>query len=253
MYTPDPNNPSTTPEPGTPNLNATERRILQVRRRLIRETTQAIGMLETALESLWDLDTETAGEVTGHDDVIDREEVAIEQECFAILALHHPVARDFRELAFILKVNADVERVADHACSIAKIVRRLKPPVTWPMSLRELGDRVPLMCHDLMRAVLDTNVDAARVIVRSDKIIDGLDKRLFEEVQEMMAREPHSEPLRANALLIYRLGRELERVGDIMANVAEDVVYLATGEIIRHQKRRLRAEAEKNDQQRRPA
>lgn len=226
---------------GLPPPNSFEHRVWVLKRRLIRETTQAIGMLETALDSLWTLDTATALEVTRHDDTIDTEEVAIEQECFSLLALHHAFARDFRTLAFILKVNADIERVADHACSIAKIVRRMRPPVEWPTALRELGERVPLMCHDLMRAVLDTDVAVARELVRSDKVIDNLDKRLFEEVQDMMTRLSFSQDAQANALLIYRLGRELERVGDIMANIAEDVVYLATGEIVRHQKKQLRA------------
>lgn len=229
------------PNDVSPASGSFEHRVAFLKRRLIRETAQAIGMLETALDSLWTLDVDTATEVTRHDDTIDSEEVAIEQECFSLLALHHAFARDFRTLAFILKVNADIERVADHACSIAKIVRRMRPPVEWPTALRDLGERVPLMCHDLMRAVLDIDVEVARELVRSDKVIDNLDKRLFEEVQEMMSKLSFSEDARANALLIYRLGRELERVGDIMANIAEDVVYLATGEIVRHQKKRLRA------------
>jgi phosphate transport system protein len=229
------------PNDVAPASGSFEHRVAFLKRRLIRETAQAIGMLETALDSLWTLDVDTAIEVTRHDDTIDTEEVAIEQECFSLLALHHAFARDFRTLAFILKVNADIERVADHACSIAKIVRRMRPPVEWPTALRDLGERVPLMCHDLMRAVLDIDVEVARELVRSDKVIDNLDKRLFEEVQDMMSKLSFSEDARANALLIYRLGRELERVGDIMANIAEDVVYLATGEIVRHQKKRLRA------------
>jgi phosphate transport system protein len=232
---------SSDPNDVAPASGSFEHRVAFLKRRLIRETAQAIGMLETALDSLWTLDVDTAIEVTRHDDTIDTEEVAIEQECFSLLALHHAFARDFRTLAFILKVNADIERVADHACSIAKIVRRMRPPVEWPTALRDLGERVPLMCHDLMRAVLDIDVDVARELVRSDKVIDNLDKRLFEEVQDMMSKLSFSEDARANALLIYRLGRELERVGDIMANIAEDVVYLATGEIVRHQKKRLRA------------
>jgi phosphate transport system protein len=232
---------SSDPNDVSPASGSFEHRVAFLKRRLIRETAQAIGMLETALDSLWTLDVDTAIEVTRHDDTIDTEEVAIEQECFSLLALHHAFARDFRTLAFILKVNADIERVADHACSIAKIVRRMRPPVEWPTALRDLGERVPLMCHDLMRAVLDIDVEVARELVRSDKVIDNLDKRLFEEVQEMMSKLSFSEDARANALLIYRLGRELERVGDIMANIAEDVVYLATGEIVRHQKKRLRA------------
>lgn len=212
-----------------------DQRVAQLKRRLIREATMSIGMLETSLDALWRMDVDTAREVTRYDDRIDREEVQIEQECLKILTLQHHFAREFRVMTFILKVNADIERVADHACSIAKIVLKIRTPApAWPTALVELGERVPMMCHTLMRAVLDEDVEAARGLVSSDETIDNLDKRLFEEAVDLMAREPTNRDALANGVLIHRIGRELERVGDLMCNIAEDVVYLATGDIIRH-------------------
>lgn len=110
------------------------------------------------------------------------------------------------------------------------------PPV-WPTSLRELGDRVPMMCHALMRAVLDENVEAARALMQTDRTIDQLDKQLFEEAIDLMSAEGGDRDALCNGMLIYRVGRELERIGDLMCNVAEDIVYVATGSIIRHEKR----------------
>lgn len=220
-----------------------DQRVAQLKRRLIREATLSIGMLETALDALWRLDVDTAREVTRYDDRIDREEVQIEQECLKILTLQHHFGRDFRVMTFILKVNADIERVADHACSIAKIVLKIRRPApAWPTALVELGERVPMMCHTLMRAVLDENVEAARGLVTSDETIDNLDKRLFEEAVDLMSRESSNRDALANGVLIHRIGRELERIGDLMCNIAEDVVYLATGDIIRHADK-LRARA----------
>jgi len=224
------------PEPSPHAPSSFDRRLVQLKRRLVREATLAIGMLEAALDALWRLDRDAARQVNRDDDRIDREEVAIEQECFNILALHHAFARDFRVVTFILRVNADIERVADHACSIAKVAVKIRgdTPPAWPTALRELGERVPLMCHELMRSVLDENVEAARALVQADKTIDSLDRQLFTEAVEMMkAGHPDDESL-INGLLMYRIGRELERVGDLMTNVAEDVVYLATGSIVRH-------------------
>ena len=156
-----------------------------------------------------------------------------------------PVARDFRMLTFILKVNADVERVADHACSISKVtlklVDALPPGTPWPTSLVELGQRVPMTCHALLRAMHDEDSAAAKDIVLADKTIDRLNRRLFDEVVAGMDANPTSGG-HSSGLLLFRAGRELERVGDLMTNIAEDIVYLATGEIIRHEKRRLRAE-----------
>lgn len=229
--------PGTRSDPSSQARSSFERTLSDLKRRLVQEAAAAVGMLEAAIDALWRLDADAAREVRGQDDSIDAEEVAIEQECFKLLALEHPFARDFRVVAFILKVNADVERVADHASSIAKVAARIRwnGQPQWPTALQEMGQRVPLMCHQLMRAVLDEDAALARRIVQEDEIIDDLEKRLFDEVAELMERDPSEQ---RNGLLLYRAGRELERVGDLMKSIAEDVVYLSTGEIVRHEKKR---------------
>ncbi len=209
------------------------RDLVVLRRRLVREATSAISMIENSLEALWSLDRTAAKAVRRSDDQIDDEEVAIESECFRLLALHQPFARDLRALGFILKVNADLERVADHACSIARIAGRIKldrPPV-WPVSLVELGKRVPPMCHELLRAVLDEDIEGALAIIDADEALDQLDRQVYFESVELMERDPDMIPV---GPLVVRASRELERIGDLMCNIAEDVVYLATGRVIRH-------------------
>lgn len=225
--------PEPTPTPGHSVIF--DRKLISLKRRLVREASEVISMLERALDALWRLDRQAAAEVRRIDDTIDREEVQIEQECFSLLTLHHVFARDFRVVTFVLKVNHDIERVGDHASSIAKIVGKIQGdlPPTWPTALLELGQRVPVRCHELLRAVLDEDVDAARALVAKDKTIDGLDARLFGETVEFMQKDGSNESM-SNGLLIHRAGRELERVGDLMSNIAEEVVYLATGDIIRH-------------------
>lgn len=206
-----------------------------LRRRIVREASMAIDMLESALESLWGLDCEGANAVRRRDDRIDREEVEIEAECFRLLALQQPFGGDLRQIAFCIKVNQDIERVADHASSIAKLTLRISSPAPkWPTSLIEMGERVPLMCHSLLRAVLSEDIDAARDVIAGDKVIDRLDDRLFDDVLDLLDLEPGR---KADVLMIHRLGRELERVGDLMVNMAEDVVFLVTGEIVRHEKK----------------
>jgi len=235
------------PSSAPPTTLSMDRRIAILRRRLVREASVAIAMLEASVDALFRLDVEAARGVRRQDDRVDQEEVEIEQECYALITLHNPFARDFRTLAFILKANGEVERVADHACSIAKVTLRVRellgdqaPAPKWPTALAELAQRVPLMCHELMRIVLAEDVDAARGLVSSDRTIDTLDRQLFQEVAEWMDARPAGDATSAVGLLMYRAGRELERVGDLMAGIAEDIVYLATGSIIRHEKRRLR-------------
>ncbi|MBS0192115.1 MAG: PhoU domain-containing protein [Phycisphaerales bacterium] len=228
-----------------------ERRIINLKRRLVREASIATSMLDAAVDALLKLDVEAARAVRRQDDRVDAEEVAIEQECYEILALHHLFARDFRAITFVLKVNTDIERVADHASSIAKVCVKIAQHCDasggaprWPTALTELAQRVPMMCHQLLRTVLDEDVEGARSLVRADEIIDQLDKQLFEEVQEFVRSEGRTDQAMTLALYMYRLSRELERVADLMTNVAEDIVYLATGSIVRHsEKKRLRTGA----------
>lgn len=228
-----PNFPTLPPD----NATVLEKSLILLRRRLLREAMDAIDMLERALSAAWSLNQDAAREIRKLDDSVDLEEVAIEEECLRLLSLHHPFAQDFRLVAFCMKANADIERVADHATSIAKIVNQLEgvPAPEWPTPLVEMGERIPGMCHGLLRAVLDEDVDAAKRVIADDKVIDRLDKLLFEDVEGWLKRDPDDSKM---ALLTYRMGRELERVGDLMGDIAEDVVYLVTGEIIRHQKKR---------------
>ncbi len=174
---------------------------------------------------------------------MDNEEVAIEQECYELLALHRPFAHDFRQITFTLRVNADLERVADHASSIAKVVQKISDTaagqsIKWPTALTDLGQRVPALCHDTLRVLMDEDADAARKLVLGDKVIDDLEKRLFDEVRDMIRLMGRDDRAITIGMFTYRAGRELERVGDLMASTAEDIVYLKTGQIIRHEKRK---------------
>ncbi len=229
------------------------RHIKDLKRRLILEANLAVGMIESASDALMRLDPAAAEAVMRRDDEIDSEEVLIEEECFRLLTLFQPFAKDFRTVTTLLRVNADLERVGDHAHSIAKLTRKLHKlgaggggagvgggPAGIPTSLQELAQRVPMLCHALLNALVSEDVQNARSILEKDEAIDSLDKRLFTECLHAMSDDTDS---KARGLLLYRCGRELERVGDLMTNIAEDVMYLATGTIVRHQTKRLRSQA----------
>ncbi|HYE01761.1 MAG TPA: phosphate signaling complex protein PhoU [Phycisphaerales bacterium] len=211
-----------------------DRDIHELKQRLNREAASAIGMVEAALEALWALDPKAAQEIRDRDERIDTEEVAIEEHCLRLMSLQQPFARAFRELTFVLKVNADVERIADHATGIAKAVLKLPAGVrpAWPAALIELGKRVPGACRSLLAALEREDAQAARQVKSRDDEIDALHKQLFDQTLAFMAGHRGQE---ATGLLIYRIGRDLERVGDLLANIAEDIVYLCTGSIVRHE------------------
>lgn len=233
-------------EPAKPGKDtAIAREFRLVKQEIVDEAIVAVGMVESSIRALFESDVVAAEEILKRDDRIDREEVRIEEHIFRLMALQAPVAKDFRGLAFCLKVNTDVERVADHACSIAKITRKLGPEqrIEWPTSLVELGQRIPITCQQLLRALVDEDVESAKQIIVQDQTIDSLHKTLFDETVDLM------EGMQANqavGLLVYRVGRELERIGDLMVNIAEDIVYLVTGEIVRHRKKEFRRESQGN-------
>ncbi len=203
-----------------------------VRRRMISEAAQAIEIVKSAIDSLWELDESTGSMISKIEKEIDKEEVKIEQECYRILALKNPFAADFRLITFILRVNTDIERVADHASSIRKIIARIEAPTPkWPESLREMGERIPLMSEQLLRAVVNTDAELAKSVVKQDRAIDKLDGQAFDEIKLLIESDPTNA---SNYLLIYRVARELERVGDLLGNIAEGVIYLVTGDIVRH-------------------
>jgi phosphate transport system protein len=234
--------PAGTSGPSSVPLYTLQKDIVAVKNRIVREASTVIGMLEAAIDGLLRQDPGVANTITSRDDEVDREEVAIEEECFRVLALFNPLARDFRTMVALLRVNADLERVADHAVSLAKLtakIVRYGGVREYPTSLRELGHRVPMLCQLLLRSLVNDDLETARAVLVRDKSIDNLDKRLFDESLDTMGDSRES---RALGLLLYRCGRELERVGDLMTNIAEDVIYINTGQIVRHgEKKRLRA------------
>ena len=240
---PESNDPSLEPRPFQRIAEGTQldQQLASLRRRLIREASQAVDLLTQSLEVLWSADAEGAKEIKRIEKQIDIEEVRIEQECFRILALQTPFGADFRLITFSLKANSDIERLADHASSIAKISKRFKAESPdWPESLREMGERIPVMCQELLRAVVSADEKAATEVVKRDKIIDRLDKQTFKEIALKIESNPS---LASDYMLMYRISRELERVGDLLGNIAEDIVYLVTGDIIRHAPKKKKEKA----------
>lgn len=203
-----------------------------LRRRLIREASRAIDLLAQSISILQSSSDEQVQEIRDIEQEIDEEEVLIEEECFRILALRQPFGSDFRMLTFCMKANSDIERLADHASSLAKISRKLRrPDLVWPQAMLEMMQRIPVMSEELVRAVINADQEAARTIVERDKAIDKLDKQAFRELTAIIEDRPDEA---SQYMLMYRVSRELERVGDLLGNIAEDIVYLVTGDIVRH-------------------
>ena len=208
-----------------------EQELATLRREFTAHATTCFEALEHAHEALRDRDAALAKQVVADDDKVDEEEVHIETECIRLITLYNPVAADMRLLITMLKLNGDLERIADHAANIARQARKIiKRDGRVPEHLLELSESVLSASRDVFQAFLDRDETAARAVLEGDASVDQLDRVVRREVHDMLDHDAEV----GSALSSYRISREFERVGDRLANMAEDTIYLVSGEIVRH-------------------
>jgi phosphate transport system protein len=202
---------------------------------MMRQEDLVMRCVEDAVYALVMQDAERARRVTTADREVDRGEVRIEEECLKLIALYAPVARDLRHLTTVLKVNNDLERIADHACNVARMTVRLLEERTLelPAEMPEMAALVTQAIARGIRALRRQDLAEARGVVAGDDAIDRLDEAITETAKRIMKTRPDQVDA---ALRLYRTGRELERIADLATNIAEDTVYLVTGEIVRHRR-----------------
>lgn len=190
-------------------------------------------MIHRAVAQLSKPSIEDARSLMEQDTEIDRWDVVIEENCLKMLALHQPVAIDLRRITTMLKLVAELERVADLAVNIAERACGLldAPEVAVPDELKEMAQRAVNMLHRAIDAYVALDSQMARDVCREDDDIDDANELLINRLIEQM----HSQPDRVDALLhLFSAVRQVERVADHATNIAEDVVYLVEGRIIRH-------------------
>jgi len=212
-----------------------ERDLQQLKRSLLETSTLAEQAIRKATAALAHQDLELARSVVDGDAEIDRREIEVEEEALQILAIHQPVAIDLRFIAACLKINNDVERIADLAAKVAKRVLDLGGQVAEfpeiPRELLELGDLVINLLRRSLDAFSRGDVELAARVRLDDDQIDGLHRDVFFMLREQMKRDPELvEP--ASSLL--SVSSSLERIADHVTNIAEDVIYMVGGAIVRH-------------------
>jgi phosphate transport system protein len=186
-----------------------------------------------SIRALQGRDPELAREVIDGDSEIDAEENHVEEECLKMLALHQPVARDLRRIIAALKINTDLERMADLAEDIAERADHLSKlgRIEVPAKLQRMTDLTTLMVRQSLDAFVNLDSRLARQVCRLDDEVDRLNSAIIDELIAGMRRSPE---LVEASLSLFSATRHLERIADHATNVAEDVVYLVEGEIIRH-------------------
>jgi phosphate transport system protein len=194
--------------------------------------------LTTSVRALCDGRPDLVAEVRGEEQAINDREVQIELDCLKILALHNPVASDLRRVAVVLKINGDLERIGDLADHIAGRARKFAKdplPLPIPPRLEALAQEAMAEVHASLDALARCDAELARSVIEADRGVDRHRRAVQKELKAAIRREPE----RINAWLrLINTARNLERVADHATNIAEAVVYLKEGRIIRHDRGR---------------
>jgi phosphate transport system protein len=175
-------------------------------------------------------DARLAEEVIAKDGEVNEMQREIRSRCIALMALQAPVARDLRELVTVQLVINELERMGDHAVSIAKQSMRLKDhePLSLVAELMDMAKIVREQVRGCIQAFVDVNVQLARQICANDDRVDHPYRAILAEIIRLMASEPDKV---APATSLLFIAHDLERIGDRVTNIGEDVVYMVTGEI----------------------
>lgn len=214
--------------------------------RLKRAVLRMAGVVEetvlAAVRSLQTRDRLLAHRVIERDSEIDQTEVDIEEECLKVLALHQPVAIDLRFIISVLKINNDLERTADLAVNIAERSAYLatQEPIPIPFALPAMVETTTTMLRKSLDALVNMDARQARIVRAMDDEVDGMNRDAFVSIQDRIAQD-----LSQLDRLIHFLSvaRHLERIADLATNIAEDVIYLVEGMIVRHRHESLESQS----------
>jgi len=210
-----------------------ERDLEKVKKQLLEFGGIVEETVNTAITALTERRADLVDAVIENDDDIDRREVAIEEECLKILALHHPVVGDLRFVVGVMKVNNDLERMGDQAVNIAERAKFIaeNPPLGVPLDYHRMADVVRKMVRSSLDAQVNQNTDLARQVCLMDDEVDELHSGMFEIVEARMKQDPEEIE---RAVHYLSASSNLERIADLATNIAEDIVFMVEGEVIRH-------------------
>jgi phosphate transport system protein len=195
------------------------------------------GETETALQramyALIERDSATAREVLDDDDKIDQLEVEIDLLCIDVIALRQPAARDLRFVISVAKTTPILERIADHACNIARAAIDLndEPQLNAFLDLPRMAEKASAMLRHALDAFTAGDAHAARELIKHDDVIDEMYNGLFRDMITMMVHDPSSTTRAARLLFV---AKHIERIADYVTDICELTVYMTEAEFIRH-------------------
>lgn len=210
-----------------------ERAIKKLKKHLLVLGGRVEENVRLAVESIIARDGELAKQAIANDEAIDQIEVDIEEEALKMLALYQPVASDLRFITAALKINNDLERIGDVAVNIGERGLYLceQPPVTVRLDFAAMAEKTQDMLKSSLDALVNVSASLGREVCACDDEVDAMNREMYELVKDSM----HKHPGEIDSLVhLLSVSRHLERIADLATNIAEDLIYLVEGEIVRH-------------------
>jgi phosphate transport system protein len=210
-----------------------QREIEKVKKRILALGAEVEESVILSIRALENRDIELARSIQAKDDEIDKKEVELEEECLKILALHQPVAIDLRFIVATMKMNNDLERIGDLSFNIALRVEKISKykKVEIPRDLVHMAEKSKEMLSMSLDALINLNIDLASEVLIKDDEVDDDKKKLYERYQKKMQVNPDK---MKSYIRLLDIVSDLERIADHATNLAEDVIYMVEGRIVRH-------------------
>lgn len=213
--------------------------IARIEEKLAKMAGEVTDMLSKSVKGLVDRKRELLTEVFDREPMIDEMEINNEKDIINVLARFQPKATDLRTLTMMLFINRDLERIGDHAEDIAESALRYLEytPVKPLIDIPKMAQIASGMFNDVLKAFMDRDSELAIDVIKRDDDVDALRLQVIWELTAFMVSEPKT--IRP-AVLLINIAQHIERIGDLSTNLAEGVIYMAEGRIIKHQELRER-------------
>ena len=210
-----------------------EQQLRALKDKLLLMSHHAEKMIADSIRALVERRPSLAEEVIKNDDTMDQLELEVDNQCYQILALEQPVARDLRFIATALKIVRDIERIGDIAVNIAERAAELiqEPEMKRLIDLPIMADAAQRILKESLDAFVNSDAELAEKVIRDDQFVDDCYEQIFRELLTYMMEDTR---YISRALKVIFIAKHLERVGDHSANIAEMVVFLVRGQDIRH-------------------
>jgi len=209
-----------------------DEKLAEIHRDLLELGVLVNRAITNAVKAFVNYDMELAEEIIENDLRINKKENEIDQKCSAIIALQQPNTSDLRRVIAVIRASSNLERMGDHAQNIAEATINIKEEKHKPELeeiIRSMGIQVIQMSSDIIDAFVDYDVEAAREIAQRDETVDNKYNLLRLTALETMREDPETVLAASDYSFI---GRDLERIGDYVTNIAEGIVYLDSGEVV---------------------